>query len=952
MRDLVAERDGPGGPVRYVDVARAGLRGTATAPRTAVLLAENILRTAEPAGRDEALAQAQQVLDPPAAAAGPGAGLRIRPSRLLLQDHSGIPVLADVASARRTAAELGIPAAALDLTLPVDLVVDHSVEVQASRRPGALAANMAYEFAHNAERFRFLKWAAGAFAGLRIVPPGRGIVHQIHLEALARVVGPDPRRPDLLGYDFVLGTDSHTPMVNGLGVLGWGVGGVEAVGVALGGAVWLPVPEIVGVRLRGALRPPATATDLALTVTRELRAAGVVGALLEFTGPGVGTLSVPDRATVANMAPEYGSTAALFPVDDRTLDYLRLTGRDPGQVALVEAYHRWQGTFGAREDAAFARVVEIDLAAVEPVLAGPTRPEQTVPLSRVPASVPRRGRRPGGHVVLAAITSCTNTANSRSMVTAGLVAAKAVERGLRPPEWVKTSMTPGSPAVTAHLDAAGLLPALEKLGFHVAGYGCGTCIGNSGPLLPAAAERPGRPRVAVLSGNRNFEGRIHAEVDAAYLASPPLVVAYALAGEVTRDLTAGPLQAGSTVRLADLWPTEAEVDAALAHLTPELYAGQRRQLLRGDEAWEGAGRAGRAAVRLAGRVDVRAADAVLAAGLRPDRAAARGPGAGPGAGPDHHRPHLPRRGDRAGLGGRPLPARPRRAAGRLRQLRHPAGQPRRAAARGLRQPAVPQRAGRPARPVHHPPALRRGAGAGGRGRAVPGRGGAAGHPGRPRLRGGQLPGLGRQGPGAARRAGRAGPRLRADPPQQPGRGRHPAAAVPSTARGRTSSAWTAPSGTTSSCRRPRWRAARPGCGPSGPTAPSWPGSCGSAWTPRPRPRSGGPAGRCPRRSPPSVPAQRGRHPHDEHPHRARHRPVGVAAGGRRGPGRLDVRADRGDAGRGDPGRGDSWPPRAPSAPRPARTSTCRWSARWSSSWSTSWSTAAGWCCSRACRSRG
>ena len=585
MRDLVAERDGPGGPVRYVDVARAGLRGTATAPRTAVLLAENILRTAEPAGRDEALAQAQQVLDPPAAGAGAGAGLRIRPSRLLLQDHSGIPVLADVASARRTAAELGIPAAALDLTLPVDLVVDHSVEVQASRRPGALAANMAYEFAHNAERFRFLKWAAGAFAGLRIVPPGRGIVHQIHLEALARVVGPDPRRPDLLGYDFVLGTDSHTPMVNGLGVLGWGVGGVEAVGVALGGAVWLPVPEIVGVRLRGVLRPPATATDLALTVTRELRAAGVVGALLEFTGPGVGTLSVPDRATVANMAPEYGSTAALFPVDDRTLAYLRLTGRDPGQVALVEAYHRWQGTFGAREDAAFARVVEIDLAAVEPVLAGPTRPEQTVPLSRVPASVPAGDG--GGHVVLAAITSCTNTANSRSMVTAGLVAAKAVERGLRPPEWVKTSMTPGSPAVTAHLDAAGLLPALEKLGFHVAGYGCGTCIGNSGPLLPAAAERPGRPRVAVLSGNRNFEGRIHAEVDAAYLASPPLVVAYALAGEVTRDLTAGPLQAGSAVRLADLWPTEAEVDAALAHLTPQLYAGQRRQLLRGDEAWEG-----------------------------------------------------------------------------------------------------------------------------------------------------------------------------------------------------------------------------------------------------------------------------------------------------------------------------------------------------------------------------
>jgi aconitate hydratase len=579
--DLLVSRDWAGGTARYVDLSRAGLRGTGTAPRTALLLAENVLRTAEPDALDDALGQAQSVLDPPAGR--PGTGLRVRPTRLLLQDHSGIPVLADVASARRTAAELGIPAAELDLTLPVELVVDHSVEVQASRRPGALAANMAYEFAHNAERFRFLKWAAGAFAGLRIVPPGRGIVHQIHLEALARVVCPDPRRPDLVGYDFVLGTDSHTPMVNGLGVLGWGVGGVEAVGVALGGAVWLPVPEIVGVRLRGALRPPATATDLALTVTRELRGAGVVGAMLEFFGPGVRTLSVPDRATVANMTPEYGSTVGMFAVDERTLDYLRLTGRDAEQVALVEAYHRWQGTFGTREEAAFARLVEIDLAEVEPVLAGPTRPEQTVPLSRVPATVPAGA---GGQVVLAAITSCTNTANSRSMVTAGLVAAKAVDRGLLPPDWVKTSMTPGSPTVTAHLAAAGLLPALEKLGFHVAGYGCGTCIGNSGPLLPAAAELPGRPRVAVLSGNRNFEGRVHADVDAAYLASPPLVVAYALAGEVTRDLTAGPLQAGAEVRLADLWPTEAEVDAALAHLTPILFSGQRGELLRGNAAWE------------------------------------------------------------------------------------------------------------------------------------------------------------------------------------------------------------------------------------------------------------------------------------------------------------------------------------------------------------------------------
>jgi aconitate hydratase len=585
QQDLVTERAGPGGPVRYVDLSRAGLRGTDTAARTALLLAENILRTAEPEALDDALAQAQSVLDPGAgkAVAPPGTGLRIRPTRLLLQDHSGIPVLADVASARRTASELGIAATDLDLTLPVDLVVDHSVEVQASQRATALRDNMAYEFEHNAERFRFLKWAAGAFRGLRIVPPGRGIVHQIHLEALARVVCPDPRRPELLAYDFVLGTDSHTPMVNGLGVLGWGVGGVEAVGVALGGPVWVPRPEIVGVRLRGALRAPATATDLALTVTRELRAAGVVGAMLEFLGPGVRTLSVPDRATVANMTPEYGSTVGMFAVDERTLDYLRLTGRDAEQVALVEAYHRWQGTFGTREDAAFARLVEIELAEVEPVLAGPSRPEQTVRLSQVPASVPAGD---GGAVVLAAITSCTNTANSRSMVTAGLVAARAVERGLHPPDWVKTSLTPGSPTVTAHLAAAGLLPALERLGFHVAGYGCGTCIGNSGPLLPEAAELPGRPRVAVLSGNRNFEGRVHADVDAAYLASPPLVVAYALAGEVTRDLTAGPLQAGSEVRLADLWPTDAEVDAALAHLTRTVFTGQQRALLRGDAAWE------------------------------------------------------------------------------------------------------------------------------------------------------------------------------------------------------------------------------------------------------------------------------------------------------------------------------------------------------------------------------
>jgi aconitate hydratase len=599
-----------GGAERIVSLQAAqqhGVAGLSTAPRTVRILVENVLRRAiaREEDVDAALGLAGELIAA-CAAAGPAREIAIRPTRLILQDHTGVPVLSDFASLRSLVQEQGGDPRSVRPTLPVDLVIDHSVEVDAWGGHDAVARNMAREFRLNRERFRFLRWAQEAIDGLRIVPPGRGIVHQMNLEHLAQVAMRDA--DGWLAPDFVLGTDSHTPMIGGIGVLGWGVGGIEAETALLGHAISLRSPEVVGVRLDGALAPGVTATDLALTMTELLRAVGVVGRFVEFHGPGISTLSASDRATVANMAPEYGCTVAFFPVDTLTLDYLRLTGRSEDQVARVAAYTREQGLFDTGEPAelAFAKSVALDLSHVEPSVAGPRRPQDRLALGAVagsfpPATVDRdaatataaataAGLRDGA-IALAAITSCTNTSNAGAMVTAGLVARNAVARGLTPPPWVKTSLAPGSRAVVRYLQAAGLLAPLEALGFAVAGFGCTTCIGNSGRLTPdveAAVRDAGLRPAAVLSGNRNFEGRIHRDVATAYLASPGLVVAYALAGTVLTDLGEDALGTGADgapVRLADLWPAPDEIAAALAAVSAADFAAEKAELFAGGEDW-------------------------------------------------------------------------------------------------------------------------------------------------------------------------------------------------------------------------------------------------------------------------------------------------------------------------------------------------------------------------------
>ncbi|MDH6578814.1 aconitate hydratase AcnA [Kitasatospora sp. MAP5-34] len=535
--------------------------------------------------------------------------LPFQPSRVVLQDYSGIPVLLDLAALRAAAVRRGISADQVNPVLPAHLVVDHTVRVDASGRD-ALRTNTNLEFARNGERYALLRWAGQAFSQLRIVPPGKGIIHQINLERLAQVAvvteGEDGRpfaRPDT-----VLGTDSHTSMVGALGVLGWGVGGIEATSVLLGEPVLLAPPRVIGVRLTGRLRPGVTATDLVLTITQFLRSLGVLGAILEFHGEGVASLAVHDRATVANMAPDYGATTAFFPVDDETLRYLRSTGRSAEQVELVERYCRAQQLFHQPDAVSairYSETVTFDLATVEPCVAGPHRPDQRVPLAEVPDSLARArgpvatatrtrdGAPADGSVLLAALTSCTNTSHPDSMVIAGLVAKRAVEFGLRVPEWTKTSLAPGSRTVPEYLDRAGLLDPLKKLGFDVVAFGCTTCHGNSGPLTPEAARavtEDGILGAAVLSGNRNFEGRLHPQIRAAYLASPGLVVAYALAGTVTKDLVSEPVGTaddGREVYLRDLWPEPAEVAAAVrTSVGPELYASAYADLFSGDERWQ------------------------------------------------------------------------------------------------------------------------------------------------------------------------------------------------------------------------------------------------------------------------------------------------------------------------------------------------------------------------------
>ncbi len=636
---------------------RAGDRDLYYAPLTSVdgverlpyslrILLENALRSGSDSGV-EAVAQWEPHADP-------SRELGFRPARVLLQDFTGVPSIVDLAAMRSAMADFGGDPAKINPKIPAELVIDHSVQVDAFATRMAIATNVDRDYERNGERYAFLRWGQQGFENLKVVPPNTGIVHQVNLEYLARVV---EERDGVAFPDTLVGTDSHTTMVNGLGVLGWGVGGIEAEAALLGEELSMLVPQVVGVRLDGRLREGATATDLVLTVTELLRKTGVVGKFVEYFGPGIGGLALADRATIGNMSPEYGATCGFFPVDDLTLAYLRLTGRPEERIQLVEAYCKenllWHDESVEPE---YSQVVELDLASVEPSLAGPRRPQDRVPLTDAkdsfldslasfghgygngtidksvadsfPASDPGSFQEPGSHVsdpdlvqvataerptmhtaraqvdgtevelrdgsvVIAAITSCTNTSNPQVMIGAGLVAKKAVELGLERKPWVKSSLAPGSRVVTDYYEQAGLTPYLEELGFHTVGYGCTTCIGNSGPLpgpISEAVEEGDLVVCSVLSGNRNFEARIHPEVKANYLASPPLVVAYALAGRMDIDLDSEPIgrsRDGNDVFLRDLWPRAEEIEESIAKaLDGSMFRKQYADVFTGDERWQ------------------------------------------------------------------------------------------------------------------------------------------------------------------------------------------------------------------------------------------------------------------------------------------------------------------------------------------------------------------------------
>lgn len=534
------------------------------------------------------------------------------PARILMQDFTGVPAIVDLAALRQAAVKAGGDAQRVNPRIPVDLVIDHSVTVERAGSADAFAYNVQVEMERNRERYTLLRWAQQSFANVRVVPPGTGICHQVNLEYLAKVVWSRDSDGRRLAYpDTVVGTDSHTPMVNGLGVLAWGVGGIEAEAAMLDRPMSMLLPEVVGVKLTGALQPGVTATDLVLYITELLRNFGVVGKFVEFFGAGLESLPIADRATISNMAPEYGATCGYFPIDQVTLDYLRFTDRDEETIALVEAYARAQGLWRDADCVTprFTATLEFDLASVAPTLAGPKRPQDRVALSALTAAfdatLPLNERekvmavagleRPlrQGDVVIAAITSCTNTSNPVVMLTAGLLARKARALGLQSQPWVKTSLAPGSKVVSDYLRQSGLQDDLDALGFQTVGYGCTTCIGNSGPLAPAIAQavQEGMLTVsAVLSGNRNFEGRIHPQVKANWLASPPLVVAFALAGTVRIDLSRDPLgvsRSGTLVYLRDLWPDSSEVAAELAKITPQMFSDGYAGVFNGDAAWQG-----------------------------------------------------------------------------------------------------------------------------------------------------------------------------------------------------------------------------------------------------------------------------------------------------------------------------------------------------------------------------
>jgi aconitate hydratase len=541
--------------------------------------------------------------------------IQYRPARVLMQDFTGVPAVVDLAAMRDAMKQLGGDPQKINPLVPVHLVIDHSVMVDEFGNPKAFEKNVEFEYHRNSERYEFLKWGSQAFDNFKVVPPGTGICHQVNLEHIAQVVwtGADQSGETVAYPDTLVGTDSHTTMVNGLGVLGWGVGGIEAEAAMLGQPVSMLIPEVVGFRLSGQLNEGITATDLVLTVTQMLRQKGVVGRFVEFYGPGLDNLPLADRATIANMAPEYGATCGFFPVDERTIDYLKLTGRDEHQIALVRAYAQAQGLWrdASSPEPLFTDTLELDMSTIEPSLAGPKRPQDRVLLSEVDEKfnlelddVYQKAKAPrvavegesfdfgNGDVAIAAITSCTNTSNPSVLIAAGLVARKAREKGLTAKPWVKTSLAPGSQVVTDYLTESGLSDDLDALGFDLVGYGCTTCIGNSGPLpepISKAINENDLVAVSVLSGNRNFEGRVSPDCRANYLASPPLVVAYALKGTVRSDMVKEPIGTasnGESVYLKDIWPTNEEIRSLIdAHVHSEMFRRRYADVYRGDERW-------------------------------------------------------------------------------------------------------------------------------------------------------------------------------------------------------------------------------------------------------------------------------------------------------------------------------------------------------------------------------
>jgi len=597
------------------EAEKNGLEGVSKLPFSMKVLLENLLRFEDDRSvkKSDIEAVAKWLNDRGSA----GAEIAYRPARVLMQDFTGVPAVVDLAAMRDGLKALGGDPEKINPLVPVDLVIDHSVIVDEFGNPSAFKANVDLEYQRNGERYRFLKWGQQAFKNFRVVPPGTGICHQVNLEYLAQAVWTKEEDGETVAYpDTCVGTDSHTTMVNGLGVLGWGVGGIEAEAAMLGQPVSMLLPEVVGFRLTGKIKEGVTATDLVLTVTQMLRKKGVVGKFVEFFGEGLENMTLADRATIANMGPEYGATCGFFPVDRETLNYMNTTGRDEHRIELVEAYCRAQGMWRDKgaADPVFTDILELDMGDVVPSMAGPKRPEGRIPLEGIGSgfatSLETEYKKTTGQttryavegedydlghgdVVIAAITSCTNTSNPSVLIAAGLLARNAVAKGLKTKPWVKTSLAPGSQVVAAYLESAGLQKDLDALGFNLVGFGCTTCIGNSGPLpapISKTINEKGLIGAAVLSGNRNFEGRVSPDVQANYLASPPLVVAHALAGTVTKDLTKEPLgedQNGNPVFLRDIWPSSQEIQEFIAkNVTRKIFSEKYADVFKGDENWQ------------------------------------------------------------------------------------------------------------------------------------------------------------------------------------------------------------------------------------------------------------------------------------------------------------------------------------------------------------------------------